>query len=64
MDVPEKQRIENEIRHWESRRQQVERELTFHSSLTRMRFLSEDLMKLKRTLAALQQQHARATGSN
>ncbi|HET9698608.1 MAG TPA: hypothetical protein VFP40_17185 [Terriglobales bacterium] len=59
MATPDRQQIEQEIRRLETRRAELTRELDAQMSVTRIRFLSEDLLLTDRTLIVLRQQHAR-----
>ncbi len=59
MATPDRHQIEQEIRRLETRRAELTRELDAQMSVTRIRFLSEDLMLTDRTLIVLRQQHAR-----
>ena len=59
MATPDRHQIEQEIRRLETRRAELTRELDAQMSVTRIRFLSEDLMLMDRTLIVLRQQHAR-----
>jgi len=59
MVSPDRHQIEQEIKRLETRRAEITRELDVQLSLTRLRFLSEDLMLTDRTLIVLRQQHAR-----
>jgi hypothetical protein len=59
MSVTERHQIEQEIERLETRRAEIARELEAQMSLTRIRFLSEDLMLTNRTLIVLRKQYAR-----
>jgi hypothetical protein len=59
MATPDRQQIEQEIRRLETRRAELTRELDAQMSVTRIRYLSEDLLLTDRTLIVLRQQHAR-----
>jgi hypothetical protein len=59
MASPDRHQIEQEIKRLETRRVELTRELDAQMSVTRIRFLSEDLMLTDRTLIVLRQQHAR-----
>lgn len=59
MATPDRHQIEQEIKRLETRRAELTRELDAQMSVTRIRFLSEDLMLTDRTLIVLRQQHAR-----
>jgi hypothetical protein len=59
MSHPNRHQIEQEIQRLETKRAEISRELDIQMSLTRLRFLSEDLKMTDRTLIVLRQQHAR-----
>ena len=59
MATPDRHQIEQEIIRLETRRAELTRELDAQMSVTRIRFLSEDLLLTDRTLIVLRQQHAR-----